>query len=92
MRIGLDLRSVAGVDRRRALALEADRLGLWALLIGDDDPDEPGTAMVEAAALAPHTSAIHLAPVLDGWVRHPLTLAEELSVLDHLSARRGGWS
>lgn len=104
MRLGLDLRSVTDAADRRALILEADRLGLWAVLLGQpsrnrpsaDGPSTegsvdhggPGTTMVEAAALAPHTASIHLGPVLDAWHEHPLTLAEELAVLDHLSARR----
>lgn len=84
MRLGLDLRPVADPEERRALAVEADRLGLWAVLVGDAD----GTGAVEAAALATATEHVHLALWLDGRVEHPTTLAEEVAILDHLSRRR----
>lgn len=78
MRIGLDLRALTGnalVQR----AIEADRLGVWAVVV-----DSP----LAAAELATHTDHVHLALVVDPTAAHPLTLAEELAVLDHLSARR----
>lgn len=84
MRIGIDLLSVAESGERLALAIEADRLGLWAVLVGGP----PGTETIEAATIAVRTSSVHLAVMLDGNGEHPLTLAEELSVLDHLSERR----
>lgn len=84
MRVGLDLRPVADPDERLARAVEADRLGLWAVLVGDPD----GTGAVEAAALATATDHIHLALWLEGKAEHPTTLAEEVAILDHLSRRR----
>ena len=84
MRLGLDLRSVPDPEQREALAVEADRLGLWAVLVGG----AAGTEVAEAAALATATDHIHLAVLLDGTATHALTLAEEVAVLDHLSARR----
>ncbi len=86
MRLGLDLRAVAEPDRRQALAIEADRLGLWAVLVGSDGLD--GTAAVEAAALATATEHVHLALWLATASAHPLALAEEVAIVDHLSDRR----
>lgn len=84
MRIGLDLRTVTDPAERHRLATEADRLGLWAVLVGG----EPGTECTTAAALAVDTVDIHLAVVIDGRAEHVLTIAEEIAVLDQLSARR----
>lgn len=84
MRIGLDLLAITDPDDRLALAVEADRLGLWAVLIGG----RSGTEAIEAAAIAAKTSTVHLAVKLDADAEHPLTLAEDLAVLDHLSERR----
>ena len=82
MRIGLDLRAVSDHRERLRLAAEADRLGLWAVLF------DGGPGLVDAAVLAGRTSSIHLAMVVDGNSEHPLTLAEEIVVVDHLSERR----
>lgn len=87
MRIGLDLRPVTDPGRRRALAVEADRLGLWAVLI-DGGSGGDGTAALEAADLATATEHIHLALLLHARSAHPLGLAEELAIVDHLSRRR----
>jgi alkanesulfonate monooxygenase SsuD/methylene tetrahydromethanopterin reductase-like flavin-dependent oxidoreductase (luciferase family) len=84
MRIGLDLRHLADGERRARLAEEADRLGLWAVLVGGS----PGTETLEAATLATRTEHVHLAVWLDAGATHPLALAEEIAVLDHLSRRR----
>lgn len=84
MRIGLDLLAVADHDERSAMAVEADRLGLWAVLVGGP----AGTETIEASTIATRTSSIHLAVLLEADSEHPLTLAEEVSVLDHLSRRR----
>lgn len=85
MRIGIDLRAVASHADRHALAVEADELGIWAVLIGG----AAGEEAIEAAAIASQTSSIHIGVHLDGRTgEHPLTLAEELVVLDHLSERR----
>ncbi len=64
--------------------MEADRLGLWAVLVGR--PGRP--AVIEAAALATETEHVHLGVWLDGGTAHPTTLAEEVAILDHLSRRR----
>lgn len=84
MRIGLDLRTVSDPDERLRLAVEADRLGLWAIVAGG----APGTVTIDAAVLASHTTTIQLVVPVDAATEHPLTLAEEISVLDHLSERR----
>ena len=78
MRLGLDLRFLPAdevVDRAR----EADRLGVWAVLL-----DSP----IVAAELATQTHHVHIAWQVDDDAAHPLTIAEEVAILDHLSARR----
>lgn len=84
MRLGLDLRPIVDPDRRQRLAIEADRLGLWAVLVGGG----PGPAAIEAATLATATEHLHLALWLDPATAHPLALAEEVAIVDHLSQRR----
>lgn len=84
MRIGLDLRDVPNAADRLALAVEADQLGLWAVLIGGVE----GQEATEAAIVATATDTVHLALWLESTAAHPLTLAEEIAVLDHLSERR----
>lgn len=84
MRVGLDLRTIADPGQRLAAAVEADRLGLWAVLIGG----QPGAESIEAAIVAANTSSIQLVIPVDVALEHPLTLAEEISVVDHLSERR----
>ena len=85
MRIGIDLRAVDSQADRHARALEADELGIWAVLVGC----AAGEEAIEAAAIASATSSIHIGVHLDGRTgEHPLTLAEELVVIDHLSERR----
>ncbi len=81
MRLGLDLRSVEP-SIRADLASEADRLGLWAVLLDGAD------ALVAATAIAVATRHIHLAVMVDTFAEHPFTLAEEVAVLDHLCQRR----
>lgn len=83
MRLGLDLRALAG-DALVTRAAEADKLGLWAALL--DGPD--GTGSLVAAELAVVTDHIHLAVAVSEGSEHVTTLAEELAVLDHLSTRR----
>lgn len=87
MRVGLDLRGVDGPEERLRLAAEADRLGLWAVLTAGDGP---GTEVLDAAELAAATEHIHVIVWLADSSEHPFTLAEEVAVLDHLSARRSG--
>lgn len=81
MRIGLDLRGMT-FESALGLGAEADRLGLWAVLVDGTD------ALVLAASLAATTEQIHLAVVVDVDTEHPFTLGEEIVVLDHLSSRR----
>ncbi len=84
MRLGIDLRGIADAADRHDLTVEADRLGLWAVLVGG-----PGRAgAVEAAALATATADVHLAVWLDAREEHPVGLAEEVAVLDQVSSRR----
>lgn len=79
MRLGLDLRSIADAEQRCALAVEADRLGLWAVLLD---------STIEAAALAPLTEHVHLAVVADAEATQPIAVAEAIAVVDQLSRRR----
>jgi len=84
VRVGLDLRS-ASHDECCRLAAQADELGLWAVLVGG----ATGTESVVAAELATVTEHIHLAVQFDaGSGVHPLAIAEEIAVVDHLSSRR----
>ena len=85
MRIGLDLRKSSDPAEREALARQADLLGVWAVLVGGGPS---GTEVSEAASIAIATDHVHLAVWVDGSSEHPLTLAEEISILDHLSERR----
>ena len=85
MRIGLDLRKSSDPAEREALARKADTLGVWAVLVGGGPS---GTEVSEAASIAISTNNVHLAVWVDGSSEHPLTLAEEISILDHLSDRR----
>jgi len=83
MRLGLDLRNEAPsavIERAR----EADRLGLWAVLVGGT----PGTENLITAQLATLTEHVHLAVWLTGDLLHPLAMAEEIAITDHLSRRR----
>ena len=79
MRVGLDVRHVSGADRRAELAEEADRLGLWAVLVD---------SRIEAAALATTTEHVHFAVAFDAATTHPVAIAEQVAILDHLSRRR----
>ena len=83
MRIGLDLRSSDPSDCVAA-AIEADRLGLWAVLI----TAARGAESALAAEIAVATDHVHIAVQFDATNTHPLALAEEVAILDHLSARR----
>ena len=83
MRLGLDLRKQT-VDDAIAIAVDADRLGIWAVLI----TGPAGTEASVAAEIAVATEHVHLAVQLDPGRAHPQGLAEEIAILDHLSARR----
>ncbi len=87
MRVGVDLRHVTDPVQRRALAVEADELGLWAVLIGGDGP---GTEATDAARLAAVTRDVHLLLWFSEVNEHPFTLCEEATIVDHLSHRRAG--
>lgn len=78
MRVGLDLRAATGdalVDQAR----QADRFGVWAVMV---------SSPLDAAVVATGTDHIHLALFVDPTTEHPLTIAEEIAVLDQLSTRR----
>ena len=70
MRLGLDLRSVVDPAQREALATEADRLGMWAVLVD---------STIEAASLAPLTQHVHVAVAVDATT-HPMAVAEAIAV------------
>lgn len=83
MRLGLDLRRLATAEQVSAAA-RADQLGLWAVLIGAPS----GAESAVAAEVAIATDHVHIAVHLDATDAHPLALAEEVAIVDHLSARR----
>lgn len=82
MRIGLDLGEQVDVDKAR----QADELGLWAVSVAGS----PGTEMVRAARVVEATEYIRIIVRIDLEAEHPLTIAEEVSVLDNLSGGRAG--
>ena len=84
MRLGLDLRTSPQTTRERAIA--ADRLGLWAVLVGG----EAGVEAVMAAGLSTVTTQVRIFVEIDLDAEHPVTIAEELAVLDNLCAGRVG--
>lgn len=79
MRIGL----VVGDDVTRAI--EAERAGLFGVLVTGD---APGAEIVLAAEVAARTETVRVVVRVPLGVEHPLTLAEELAVLDNLAAGR----
>lgn len=79
MRIGL----VVGDDA--ALAIEAERFGLFGVLVTGD---APGAEIVLAAEVAARTATVRVVVRVPLGAEHPLTLAEELAVLDNLAAGR----
>lgn len=84
MRVGLDLRGL-GASECRELSIGADELGLWAVLV-----DAPAGAETSVGAeLATATEHLHLGVHMQATPgTHPLELAEEIAILDQLSARR----
>ncbi len=80
MRLGL----VAPLGREIDWAVAAERHGLFGVEIGG----ERGVECCTAAAVAMSTSAIRLIVRLRIGFDHPVTLAEELAVLDNLSNGR----
>jgi hypothetical protein len=83
VRLGLDLRNDAHNVPRAA---DADHQGLWAVLVGGPS----GTEAVRAARIVAATSSIRVFVEMNLDDEHPVTIAEELSVLDNLSAGRVG--
>lgn len=83
MRIGMDLRHL---DDPAAAAVQAESLGLWAVLVSGP----PGTEAIRAAEIVTATSTLRVFVDTDVSAEHPFTIAEELSVLDNLSAGRIG--
>lgn len=84
MRLGLDLTHTSTAAELLDRTVEADELGLWAVLVSG----APGTETLRAAELATATRHVHLAVLVHAEDCHPRTVAEELAVLDQLSQRR----
>ncbi len=80
MRVGLALPEEGILDR----AGEADAVGVWAVLVGGP----AGTETARAAAVAARTRYVRVVVALDLAAEHPVTLAEEVAVLDNLAAGR----
>jgi len=80
MRIGLELGDPPDLSKAR----RADELGLWAVAVGG----EAGAEMVRAARVVECTEHVRIVVRVDIEAEHPLTIAEELSVLDNLSGGR----
>lgn len=91
----LQVLRVSNADLRHAdlvaLAQDAERAGLDAIVIGDDG--ETGLdPIAAAAALAPLTTGLGLIPEVDTSRQHPFGLARRLTGLDQVSAGRAGWA
>ena len=80
MRLGLVLEDDAELGRAR----RADALGLWAVMV----TGAPGTEVIRAARVAEQTDFVRVVVKVDLSAEHPLTIAEELAVLDNLSGGR----
>ncbi len=80
MRLGLVLEDDADLARAR----RADELGLWAVTV----TGPPGTEVIRAARVAERTEFVRVVVSVDLGAEHPLTIAEELAVLDNLSGGR----
>ncbi|MFD1715849.1 LLM class flavin-dependent oxidoreductase [Amnibacterium flavum] len=81
MRIGLALADGDGVET----AAEADRLGIPAVLV---PPGPLGAGIALASAIAAVTRDTRIVVTVLLGVEHPVTLAEEISVVDHISSGR----
>jgi alkanesulfonate monooxygenase SsuD/methylene tetrahydromethanopterin reductase-like flavin-dependent oxidoreductase (luciferase family) len=81
MRLGLTLpwRGEAAAARL------AEAAGLFGVLV---EPDLPGTEMLAAGEVAAATRAVRIVVKVPLGSEHPVTLAEELAVLDNLSGGR----
>jgi len=82
MRIGIELNGHVDLER----VGRADTLGFWAVSVGGPS----GTEVLRAAEVAEATENLRVLVRLDLEADHPLTLAEEVSVLDNLSGGRSG--
>lgn len=84
MRIGLDLPTDLTPSVETAWVHTADWLGLFGVTIGG----QRGAECVRAGALSTTTSTIRLAVQLRIGADNPVTLAEEVSIVDNLSNGR----
>lgn len=83
MRLGLVLGDNIDSDwHARVDAAEA--LGLWAVLVSGPS----GTESLRASRVAERTQHLRIAMQVDLTTEHPLTIAEEVTVLDSISAGR----
>jgi len=85
MRLGLTLPSDR-VEEWVAIARQADELGIWAVEVRG----AAGTEAVRAASLIQATRHVRIFVTVDLRAEHPVTLAEEIAVLDNLSGGRIG--
>jgi alkanesulfonate monooxygenase SsuD/methylene tetrahydromethanopterin reductase-like flavin-dependent oxidoreductase (luciferase family) len=81
MRLGLTLPWRGETEAARL----AEAAGLFGVLV---EPDRPGTEMVAAGEVAAVTRAVRIVVRVPLGSEHPVTLAEELAVLDNLSGGR----
>lgn len=86
MRIGLTLDHGLDAASLSAVAVDAERLGLWAVEVSG----EPGVEMVRAGRLCSATTDIRIIVRIQLGTEHPFTVAEEIAVLDNLSSGRIG--
>ena len=86
MRIGLTLNDQLDGEALVSAAVEAERLGLWAVEVSGP----PGAEAIRAGRLCAATERIRLVVGFQLGAEHPFTVAEEISVLDNLSAGRIG--
>lgn len=86
MRIGLTLRDELDGTALVDAANQAEQLGLWAVEVSGP----PGVEMIRAGRLCAVTSSIRIVVRVQLGADHPFTVAEELAVLDNLSAGRIG--
>ena len=82
MRVGLALGDTVDLQRAR----DADELGLWAVSVSES----AGLEMVRAARVVEQTRYVRVIVHVDLNAEHPVTIAEELCVLDNLSNGRIG--
>lgn len=78
MRLGV----AVGGDLDRAV--QADRAGLWAVAL----PHAGGAEIIDAATLAATTEHVAIVVGVDVDAEHPVSVAEEIAVVDQLSRGR----